>query len=607
MTTANKLLVVLSALAAFATHAGTLPQPAQATASFDALHESPEAYNARAQWLRDAKLGVFLHWTPSVLCGGEVSWIMRQNMGDMPKVSKDIYMNLPKQFNPKNFDAKQWVKLFEEAGIRYAVIVPKHHDGFAMWDTKVDPGIPDWTIMKTPWRRDYVKEVAEACNGSKVQFCLYYSVLDWVNPRYKSNAGADLTAYKNEVFKPHMKELLTRYGKVGCVWFDGHWEASWTHADGKEMYAYMRRLQPGTLFGNRIDQKAKSSKACSWTGSFFDAPDAVGDYQAREMDVGNFYMDKAWDNCYNLRANPCGSWSWVKDQYNWPVRTRDDVIGKLIECIGRDGGLLLGLGPREDGTIDREDASALRTIGVWMKENAEAVYGTRGGPWTPGPWGVSTRKARKVFLFVQQLQDGKLTLPALPAKVLSARMLQGAPVELTTNDGIMTISIPRGRRNLSPAAIVELTLDQDALKLSPISSSASAVNNYALGRPVEVSSVWAGRDTTDLKPAFITDGEESTTWAAAESARSATVTVDLGKECTVRKIIFSDAPYRRTRAFDIEALVGDKWQKIGDGTETNFSGNAEIKVADLKARKIRVNIRQASDTPVVSEIQVLGK
>ena len=173
------------------TAAGTpaeLAQPAQAPAGFDPFTETKAEYDARAQWFRDAKFGVFLHWTPSVLCGGEVSWIMRQDMGDMPKVGKDIYMNLPKQFNPKNFDAKQWVKLFEEAGIRYAVVVPKHHDGFAMWDTKVDPGIPDWTIMKTPWKRDYVREVAEACHGSTVQFCLYYSVLDWVNPRYSSVA-----------------------------------------------------------------------------------------------------------------------------------------------------------------------------------------------------------------------------------------------------------------------------------------------------------------------------------------------------------------------------------------------------------------------------------
>jgi alpha-L-fucosidase len=575
--------------------------------AFDPFKETPAEYNARAQWLRDAKLGVFLHWTPSVQSGGEVSWIMRQDMGDMPKVDQNYYMGLPKTFNPKNFKPKEWVKLFEDAGIRYSVIVPKHHDGFAMWDTQVNPGIPDWTIMKTPWHRDYVKEMAEACAGSKVQFCLYYSVLDWVNPRYKAGKGADLTAYKNEVFKPHMKELLTNYGKVGCVWFDGHWEDSWTHENGKEMYAYMRGLQPGTLLGNRIDAKSTGSKVCAWTGSFWNGPDPVGDYQAREMDTGEFYMDKAWDNCYNLRANPCGSWSWIKDEYNWPVRTRDDVLTKLIDCIGRDGGLLLGLGPREDGTIDKEDAAALRAIGLWMQDHGEAVYGTRGGPWKPGPWGVATRKGNKVFLFIQKLPaNGNLILPALGAKVKAARMLvSGAPIECTETDEGLSVFIPRGRRSFGPATVVELALDRPALSLPAIASTATPAASLTDGCPIEVSSVWAGRP--ELGAASITDGNEQTLWAAAEAERSAVATVDLRGERTLQKVIFSDAPYRRTRAYTIEVLSADQWIQVGEGTETNFSGQVEVKLDAVKASKIRVNIKKASDTPVIAEIRAVGK
>ncbi len=426
------------------------------------FEESKAEYNARAQWFRDAKFGVFLHWNPAVNCGGEVSWIMRQDMGDMPRVDPKIYMNLYKVFNPTKFNAKSWVKLFEEAGFRYTVVVPKHHDGFAMWNTKV-PGL---NVMQTPFGRDYVKEISDACRGSKVQFGLYYSILDWTSKFYSPDKGADLTAYKEKVFKPHMKELLTKYGKVGCLWFDGHWDPSWTHADGKEMYAYIRNLQRGTLLGNRIDEKSNGGPVSAWTGAFYHGPDPVGDYQAREMDVGEFYMEKAWDNCYNLRANPVGSWSWIKDQYNWPVRTRDDVLGKLIDCIGRDGGLLLGVGPREDGTIDSDDASALRAIGLWMKENGEAVYGTRGGPWKPAHWGVATRKGNRVFLFVKQLDaNGSVSLPPIAAKVLSAKMLQGSPVEFSMDERTWTIKIPRGRRNFGPAMIVELTLDRKAMEV----------------------------------------------------------------------------------------------------------------------------------------------
>lgn len=443
--------------------------PAQkAPPNFDPFNETLAEYDARAQWFRDAKFGVFLHWNPAVNCGGEVSWIMRQDMGDMPRVDPEIYRNLYKIFNPTRFNAKEWVNLFEEVGFRYTVVVPKHHDGFAMWKTAV----PGQNVMQTPFGRDYVKELSAACRRSKVQFCLYYSILDWSNPLYSAAKGADLIAYKERVFKPHMKELLSNYGKVGCLWFDGHWDPSWTHADGKEMYAFIRRLQPGTLLGNRIDEKSNGGPFCSWTGSFWHGPDPVGDYQAREMDVGEFYMEKAWDNCYNLRANPVGSWSWIRDQFNWPVRTRDDVIGKLIDCAGRDGGLLLGVGPREDGTIDRDDASALRSIGLWMNENGDAIYGTRGGPWKPGLWGVSTRKGKRVFVFVKQLgEDGTVTLPALGAKVVSSRMLSGAPIDVRQSRDEWIVEIPRGRRSFGPAAIVELTLDRPAIELPAMSSA----------------------------------------------------------------------------------------------------------------------------------------
>ncbi len=582
-----------------------LVQPPAAPAGFNAFQESPAEYDARAQWFRDAKFGVFLHWTPSVQCGGEVSWIMRQNMGDMPKVDKAYYLGLPKTFNPPKFNAREWIQTFEEAGFRYAVVVPKHHDGFAMWHTEVDPGLPDWTIKHTPWGRDYVREMAEACQGSKVQFCLYYSVLDWVNPRYRAEAGADLTAYKNEVFKPHMRELLTRYGKVGCIWFDGHWEPSWTHENAREMYAFIRALQPGTLLGNRIDAKSNGSRVCAWTGSFWHGPDPVGDYQAREMDTGEFYMEKAWDNCFNLRANPCGSWSWIKDPYNWPVRSRDEVVTKLIDCIGRDGGLLLGVGPREDGTLDRDDVIALREIGLWLREHGDAVYGTRGGPWKPGPWGVSTRKGNRVFLFVQKLPgDGRLTLPALDARVTSVRMLtSGAPVGFATGEG-WTLTIPRGRRSFGPAAMVELTLDRPALPLPALSSS-SALVSLAEGCPVEVSSTWAGRP--ELDPKHITDGNQQTIFATAEKDRTATATVHLRGEHTLHRIVFSDAPYRRTTAYTIEVFAGGVWKEVAKGTESSFSGQVEVKLDAVKATKIRVNIQGATDTPVIAEIQAFGR
>ena len=199
--------------------------PMKMNQPIDVPTETTEQYNARAKWFRDAKVGVFVHWNPSSIIGREISWC-RDDYGH------EKYDSLYKEFRAEKFQADEWIKLFHESGIRYAVLVPKHHDGFSMWDTKTS----DYSVMHTPFGRDYIKEISAACQKGGVQFCLYYSIMDWWNPKYSGKAGADLTAYKNDVFKPHVWELLTHYGHVGCIWFDGNWEASWSHADGREMY-----------------------------------------------------------------------------------------------------------------------------------------------------------------------------------------------------------------------------------------------------------------------------------------------------------------------------------------------------------------------------------
>jgi len=209
-------------------------------------HETPREYAARAQWLRDAKIGVFVHWNPSSIIAQEISWSRK----DMARTSTTSFTNSSRG----KVQRRRLGELFYDSGIRYAVIVSKHHDGFSMFDTKV-PVCSEYSVMKAPFGRDYVKEISDACHRDGVKFCLYYSVLDWWNPNYSAEAGADLRAYKEEIFKPHMQELLTKYGDVGYIWFDGSWESSWTHADGREMYGFIRRLQPATLIGNRIEPR----------------------------------------------------------------------------------------------------------------------------------------------------------------------------------------------------------------------------------------------------------------------------------------------------------------------------------------------------------------
>lgn len=594
----------LISTAAFVTTAlGVFALPS-VPSDFDPFTESKADYAARAQWFRDAKVGLFIHWNPSSLIGGEISWCR-------DKVGREKYDRLYQEFKAEKFNADEWIRLFHEAGVRYAVFVPKHHDGFCMWDTKTS----DYNVMRSPFGRDYLKEVAAACGRSDVRFCLYYSVLDWWNPKYSSKAGADLNAYKNDVFKPHMQELLTHYGPVGCIWFDGNWDASWTHADGREMYGSIRRLQPGTLLGNRIDAKARRpapellssdepgpqhNPDLPFVGSFYDAPDAVGDYQAREMMWGGYYNQKAWDSCYNFSPPPSapnGGWSWMP-----PARPRplSELARWIIQCIGRDGNALLGIGPRPDGTIDHDTAERLLELGDWLKLNGEAIYGTRGGPWLPGKWGVSTRKGDKVFAFITKWKGDSLKLPALPAEVKSARLITSGPVAFEKAAGTWTLRVSETFQR-PIATIVELTLASSAMAL-PV-TEVPEPKNLAIGKPVEVSSSWPGREK-ELGKTHITDGKRGTLWATEEKARQGWVTVDLGKEFEVSEAMLSDAPYGRIREFDLEAQVGSAWQKIAAGT--TIGQELRLEFTPVKARLFRLNIRQATDTPTLAEFQLFG-
>ena len=558
----------------------------------DPFHETPGEYAARAQWLRDAKVGVFVHWNPSSLIAQEISW-SRNDYGT------NKYDQLYKQFKGEKFNADEWVKLFYDSGIRYAVIVSKHHDGFSMFDTKV-PSCSEHDVMKSPFGRDYVKEMSDACHRDGVKFCLYYSVLDWWNPKYSGKAGADLTAYKEEVFKPQMRELLTKYGDVGYIWFDGSWEDSWTHADGREMYGFIRRLQPATLIDNRIEPRHWSyTDGVPDVDSMYPGPDGVGDFEAREWQLGNYDTNKAWDKCLQLApASPYGGWSWDGDAMQ--LRSCNDLVTYLIECIGRDGGLLLGVGPRPDGTIDPTHAARMLEFGDWLKLNGEAVYGTRGGPYLPGDWGVSTRKGDKVFLFIESWKGDTCKLPVLPCGVKSARLLTRGSVVVEKDGGDLVVRVPEAFHRPT-ATIVELTLDGDAMRLPVI--QVPVPKNLALGKPVEVSSFWAGRED-ELNKTHITDGNPATLWAATAEARDAWVTVDLQRECEVREARLSDAPYGRTQAFDLEAQVGGEWRKVAEGSTIGIKLNLEF--PPVKARFFRLNIHKSSDTPTLAEFQLFG-
>lgn len=566
--------------------------------------ETPEQYERRIKWFRDAKVGVFIHWNPSVIIEREISWCRNE-------VGKEKYDALYKRFDPKRFNADEWIRIFHDAGIRYAVFVPKHHDGFAMFRTKTY----DYNVLNTPFGRDYTKELSEACRKGGVRFCLYYSVLDWWNKDYSPKAGADLTSYVEKTFKPQIRELLTQYGPVGCIWFDGNWDASWNRRHALEVAQLIRQLQPDLMIGNRLEPKARRpgpevsnsgepgvalNGDLPFVSSFYDAPDAVGDYQAREMMFGHYYAEKAWDSCYNFAPTPAapnGAWSWLAGAKPRPLQ---EIVHWIIQCIGRDGNALLGIGPKPDGTIDAASAARLKELGAWLRANGEAVYETRGGPWLPGEWGVSTRKGDKVYLFIEQWRSESLRLPALAVAAKSARVLGGAsvPLESAGSDIVLRVSASQ-RRPI--ATIIEVTMASDVMAAAVKEVPGPRI--LSKDKPVEVSSFWAGRP--ELDKAHITDGNPGSMWATEEKARAGTVTVDLGQAATVTGVRLSDAPYGRIRKFDLEVEVGNAWKRVASGTAIGGAYRADFDA--VSTRRVRLNIRDATDTPTLAEFTVLGE
>lgn len=565
--------------------------------------ETPEQYEKRIKWFRDAKVGVFIHWNPSVIIEREISWCRNE-------VGREKYDALYKRFDPKRFNADEWIRIFHDAGIRYAVFVPKHHDGFAMFRTMTY----DYNVLNTPFGRDYTKELSEACRKGDVRFCLYYSVLDWWNKDYSPKAGTDLTNYVEKTFKPQIRELLTQYGPVGCIWFDGNWDASWNRKHALEVAQLIRQLQPDLMIGNRLEPKARRpgpellnsdepgvriNGDLPYVSSFYDAPDAVGDYQAREMMYGHYYAEKAWDSCYNFAPTPAapnGAWSWLAGAKPRPLQ---EIVHWIIQCIGRDGNALLGIGPKPDGTIDAASVVRLRELGAWLKANGDAVYETRGGPWLPGEWGVSTRKGDKVYLFVERWSSETLRLPALPVAAKSARVLGGASVALEPVGADIVLRVSASQRK-PIATVIEITMAGDVMA-APV-KEVPGPRSLSKGKPVEVSSFWAGRP--ELDKSRITDGNTATIWATEEKARAGSVTVDLGQVSAVSGLRLSEGPYVRIKRFDVDAEVGGVWKRIASGT--GIGASLRLDIDPVSTRRIRLNIRDANDTPTIGEIEVLG-
>ncbi len=413
--------------------------------------ENPSPNDPRLDWFRKARFGLFIHWGPVAVRGTEIGW----SRGDQVPIAD--YDSLYRQFNPTNFEARAWTRLARDAGMRYVVLTSKHHDGFALWPSD----LTEYDIAATPFQRDVVRELADAARRDRLVFALYHSICDWRHPDYPLGSPGGRVAkpapnMARYVAYLHgqLDELLTRYGPLGILWFDGEWEAPWTEPLGQELYDFVRARQPRILVNNRVGKGRHDMEGTTAKGAF------AGDYDTPEQQVGRFENQRPWESCITI----CQQWAWKP---NDQLKSLDECVRTLVTCAGGDGNLLLNVGPMPDGRIEPRQADRLREIGGWLQRNGEAIYDTRGGPYHPGKWGAATHRGRHLFLHLFPNAEGTIVLPPLPAKVLSAKTMAGTRISAEATATALKITVPAAARD-PVVTVVDLRLDQPVAGLTPI-------------------------------------------------------------------------------------------------------------------------------------------
>ncbi len=391
------------------------------------------AQDQRIEWWLDAKFGMFIHWGPYSVLGGEwegkqiehdqiAEWIMK-----WLEIPVEDYRNMAAGFNPTAFDAMEWVKLAKNAGMKYIIITAKHHDGFAMYDSEVSP----YNIVDhTPFKRDIIRELSDACAGAGIRFGVYYSHReDWDHPYAYGNTWDFDSSQTNldsmdhpELFRkyldeksiPQLKELLTDYGPISVVWFD---RGMYTQDQGQEFADLVHSLQPNCLVNGRVGHYYK---------------ELLGDYQNLNdngMPPGG--IEEYWETPQTLND----TWGYSKFDNNW--KEAREIIRRLVSIAGKGGNYLLNIGPSGEGNIPQASIDILEQVGRWMKDNNESIYGTSASPFPYElPWGHCTAKDEKLFLHVFDWpENGFIELYGLNNTIEKAYLMAEPEVELSVKKG----------------------------------------------------------------------------------------------------------------------------------------------------------------------------
>lgn len=405
-----------------------------------ACKETKEEHDKRMVWWREARFGLFIHWGLYAIPAGE--WKGETNHAEWILTTAQIpvkeYQKLAHQFNPEKFDAKEWIKTAKEAGMKYIVITSKHHDGFCLFDSK----ITDYDVVDaTPFKRDILKELADECHRQNIKICWYHSIMDWHHSDYmprrsweaRSAEGADFDRYVNYM-KEQVKELLTNYGEIGVMWFDGEWEYTWTKERGEDLYEYVRSIAPSVIINNRV------GKGRAGMAGTYDPGTASGDFGTPEQEIPATGLGYDWETCMTMNDH----WGYNKNDHNW--KSSEELIQKLVDIVSKGGNFLLNVGPTAEGLFPQLSVERLKAMGEWMRTNSESIYGTSASLFEKLDWGRSTTKGNKLFLCVFDWpENGTLSVPGLVSKAQKAYLLASPQSELNVDyqAGTAVLSLPK--------------------------------------------------------------------------------------------------------------------------------------------------------------------
>lgn len=455
------------------------------------INEKPTESNSRIKWFLDAKFGLFIHWGAYTVAGVECSWpIMAPRLSEAmfcttSTISEADYIKLPAKFNPKDFDAEEWVRIAKNAGMKYIIITSKHHDGFCMFDA---PGT-DYKITNTHFGRDVCLELAKACKKADMRLGFYYSPPDMHHPGYRDTSKPAIKNWLGEpnrkewadyldYMESHIRKLLTDYGEVSVMWFDG----LCNHAkyDTQRFHKLIHELSPKTLINDRLGDDydyvtpeqfipthgipIKSGKPPSGDGmesekffriviGLFKIPGirgwirkqmrkyAEGTLDLAPLDLENYPSPQKfqpWETCMTMGT----TWAYNPNEQEW--KSPNKLINNLSTVVGHGGNLLLNVGPTDLGIFSPEAIERLSVIGNWMSINSEAIYGTSYTPFNNLEWGTATHKDDKVFLHVISWpKDEKLTLNKFDKKVIGVSLSDGSPLNFTQHNSNLEINIPK--------------------------------------------------------------------------------------------------------------------------------------------------------------------